>query len=346
MNLIHSQDVDLTPLQGSRVAVVGYGSQGRAHALNLHDSGIDVVVGARVGGASARQAELDGLTVTSIEEAVRGADVVALLLPDTAQPAVFVEEVAPNLQAGALLMFAHGFNVHYKTIEPSADVDVALVAPKSPGALVRRQFEKGQGVPCLFAVHQDTTGTARARTLAYAHGLGGTRAGVLETSFAEETETDLFGEQAVLCGGATELVVAGFETLTKAGYQPEVAYFECLHELKLIVDLLYEGGLAKMHQFVSDTAKYGDLSRGPRVVDGHSREVMQTVLDEIRDGTFAREWIKENQDGGGNYKRMLASDLEHPIESVGRQLRGRMSWLQEDGEGVSEVAITSNGEAP
>ncbi len=332
MNLLTENQIDPTHLQTDRIAVIGYGSQGRAHARNLHDRGLDVIVGARAGGASARLAAADGLATAPIAEATRGADVVMLLLPDTVQPDVFRREIVDHLQAGALLLFAHGFNVHYGTLTPPSSIDIALVAPKSPGALVRREFELGRGVPCLFAVHRDATGSARARTLAYAHAIGCARAGVLETTFAEETETDLFGEQAVLCGGATELVLAGFETLTQAGYQPEVAYFECLHELKLIVDLLYEGGLAKMHRFISDTAKYGDLSRGPRIIDDAARRRMRGVLDEVRSGEFAREWIAENTRGCTNYRRLLADDLAHPIEVVGARLRQRMSWLDGDAE--------------
>lgn len=350
MKLFNQDDVDTSTLSGARVAVLGYGSQGRAHALNLRDSGFDVVVGARADGPSATKARADGLAVASMAEATRGAQVVAILLPDTTQPEVFERDIAPNLEPGAMLLFAHGFNIHYGTLQAPDLVDVTMIAPKSPGALVRREFEKGQGVPCLLAVHQDHTGFAHARALAYAHGIGGTRAGVLETTFAEETETDLFGEQAVLCGGVTELVVAGFETLTQAGYQPEVAYFECLHELKLIVDLLYEGGLAKMHKFISDTAKYGDLTRGPRIIDEGVRARMREVLEEVRDGTFAREWIAENKNGRPEYDRKLADDLNHEVEAVGRRLRGRMSWLQdskkkvETASGEQQMAESASGE--
>jgi ketol-acid reductoisomerase len=328
MKVFTEQDVQSSHLQGQRVAVVGYGSQGRAHALNLRDSGVEVVLGLRPGGASSKQAKEDGWEPQPVAKAVEGADIVMILTPDTAQAGMFRSEVGPKLKKGALLMFAHGFNVHYGQIEAPEGVDVSLVAPKSPGALVRREYERGCGVPCLMAVHKDSTGTAHARTLAYAHAIGGTRAGVLETSFAEETETDLFGEQAVLCGGVTELVTKGFETLTEAGYRPEIAYFECLHELKLIVDLLHEGGLAKVHQFVSETAIYGDLSRGPRVVDDSAKQKMKEVLEEVQNGTFAREWLLENQVGKPSYRRMLARDLEHPIEEVGRKLRARMPWLE------------------
>ena len=338
MNLITENQISLSPLDNARVAILGYGSQGRAHALNLKDSGINVTVGARTGGESHRQAEADGCAVATITEAAAAADIVMVLLPDTAQPEVYRAEIAPNLRAGALLLFAHGFNIQYKAIEPAADIDVGMVAPKSPGALVRRQFELGRGVPCLFAIHQNPSGTARDRTLAYSHALGGTRAGVLETTFAEETETDLFGEQAVLCGGVTELILAGFETLTAAGYQPEVAYFECLHELKLIVDLLYEGGLARLHRYVSDTAKYGDLSRGPRVIDDRVRQKMAEILEEIRNGTFAREWMSEHENGRPRYREMLETDLEHPIERIGRELRQRMDWLPNDAKFASARA--------
>ncbi len=279
-------------------------------------------------GKTRKTAENDGFEVAEPGSAVEGADLVAFLCPDTTQPAVY-DAIVDRIPQNATLLFAHGFNIHFGAITPREDLDVILIAPKGPGDLVRRQYEQGKGVPCLMAVHQDASGGARETALAYAHGIGGSRGGVLETTFAEETETDLFGEQAVLCGGATELVVAGFETLVEAGYQPEVAYFECMHELKLIVDLLHEGGIAKMHQFISDTAKYGDLTRGKRVVDAHSRERMREVLAEIQDGRFAREWIEENATGGENYRRLLDEDLDQPIEEVGKTLRARMSWLEE-----------------
>jgi ketol-acid reductoisomerase len=313
----------------ARVAVIGYGSQGRAHARNLADSGFEVTVGLRPDGPSWQRAMSDGMRVAAPAEAAAGADIVAMLVPDMAAPKTW-RAIEAEVKPGAALLFAHGFNIHYGSIRPRADLDVVLVAPKGPGDLVRRQYQEGRGVPCLLAVAQDATGRAKARALGYAHGIGGTRGGVLETTFAEETETDLFGEQAVLCGGVTELVVQGFETLVEAGYQPEVAYFECMHELKLIVDLLHEGGLAKMHQFVSDTAKYGDLSRGPRIVDEHTRERMREVLAEIRDGRFAREWRAEYEAGMPRYAEWLAKDLNHPIEKVGRELRARMSWLRAD----------------
>jgi ketol-acid reductoisomerase len=329
MKIYVESDVEPDQAEVTCIAVIGYGSQGRAHALNLKESGFEVTVGLRPGGASWRKAEADGIRVAPPGQAVEDADVVALLVPDMAAPAVW-RVIEGSIRPGAAVLFAHGFNIHYGSIKASAALDVILVAPKGPGALVRRQFEEGRGVPCLMAVAQDATGRAKARALAYAHGIGGTRGGVLETSFAEETETDLFGEQAVLCGGVTELVLQGFETLVEAGYQPEVAYFECMHELKLIVDLLHEGGLAKMHQFVSDTAKYGDLSRGPRIVDGHTRERMREVLREVRDGTFAREWKAEYEAGLPRYKALLTADLNHPVEKVGRELRARMSWLKSD----------------
>jgi len=328
MKLFVESDAQPAVLSGERIAVLGYGSQGRAHALNLRDSGYDVVVGLRPGGKTSAKAERDGLPVKTPVEAVKGAGLVAFLAPDMAQAQLY-KDIEPQLKKGATLLFAHGFNIHYKQIQPRADLDVVLIAPKGPGDLVRRQYEQGRGVPCLLAVAQDATGKAEARALAYAHGIGGTRGGVLKTTFAEETETDLFGEQAVLCGGATELVVNGFKTLVEAGYQPEVAYFECMHELKLIVDLLHEGGLKKMHQFVSDTAKYGDLTRGPRIIDAHVRDSMRQVLKEVQDGTFAKQWIAETKAGQPNYKRLLQQDLDEGIEKVGRELRGRMSWLQE-----------------
>jgi ketol-acid reductoisomerase len=328
MQLFVESDVDAGALRGEKIAVLGYGSQGRAHAMNLRDSGYEVVIGLRPDGKTTPKAQRDGFTVLAPAEAVKGVGLVAFLAPDLAQAQLY-KDIEPNLKKGATLLFAHGFNIHYKLIQPRADLDVVLIAPKGPGDLVRRQYEQGRGVPCLMAVAQDASGKAQARALAYAHGIGGTRGGVLATTFGEETETDLFGEQAVLCGGATELIVRGFETLVEAGYQPEVAYFECMHEMKLIVDLLHEGGLKKMHQFVSDTAKYGDLTRGPRIIDAHVRENMKQVLKEVQDGTFAREWIEENKAGQKNYKRLMQEDLEQRIEKVGKELRGRMSWLQE-----------------
>lgn len=318
---------DATSLSGRKLAVLGYGSQGTAHALNLRDSGQDVTLGLRPGSRTWARAEADGWQPQTPEDAVRDADVVAFLVPDMVQAALYTQ-VAPHMKSGATLLFAHGFNVHYGHITPPADCDVVLVAPKSPGALVRSQYEQGRGVPCLIAVHQDASGSARDTALGWAHGLGGTRAGVLQTSFAEETETDLFGEQAVLCGGATELVKRGFETLVEAGYQPEIAYFECLHELKLIVDLLYEGGFARMHEFVSETAKWGDLTQGPRVIDARVKDTMRAVLKDIQDGTFAREWADEHAGGMKRYNQLQDEDLGHEIEKVGASLRSHMAWIQ------------------
>ncbi len=328
MKMYSEADVDASCLADRRVAILGYGSQGRAHALNLKDSGFNVVMGLRRDGASWTQAKADGLTVKEPADAVRDAAIVAFLTPDMVQKRLYAA-VADNIADGAALLFAHGFAVHFGQVEPRPDLDVVLIAPKGPGGLVRRQYEEGHGVPCLVAVHQDATGHALKLALAYAAGIGGARAGVIETTFAEETETDLFGEQAVLCGGATELIVAGFETLVEAGYHPEEAYYEVMHELKLIVDLLHEGGLRKMHKFISDTAAYGDMVSGPRVVDANSRAQMKAVLRDIQDGTFARNWIAENEAGMPEFKRMMKADLEHPIEKVGAELRGRMDWLEE-----------------
>ncbi len=322
-------DVDPTLLPQLNVAIIGYGSQGRAHALNLRDSGARVQVGLREGGKSWKAAQNDGFEPVTPKAAVKGADIVAILVPDLAQPELLSLEILPFAQSNTSLLFAHGFNIHFEFVDVPKHFDVMMVAPKGPGQLVRRQFVEGRGVPSLFAIHQDHSGRAKDRALAYAHGIGGTRAGVIETSFAEETNTDLFGEQAVLCGGVTELVTAGFETLVDAGYAAEVAYFECLHELKLIVDLLYEGGLEKMHETISDTAKYGDLTRGPRVVDENVRARMKTILSEIESGQFAREWQAEYQAGGNHYDELMQKDLAHPIEDVGRSLRSQMSWLKQ-----------------
>ena len=328
MQMYSEADVDISILADRQVTILGYGSQGRAHALNLQDSGFNVVVGLRSTGNSWAKAKADGLKVKEPNDAVRGATVVMFLTPDMVQKALY-NAVVDDIEQGATLMFAHGFAVHYEQVQPRSDLNVALIAPKGPGGLVRRQYEEGHGVPCLVAVHQDATGDALQIALAYSAGIGGARAGVIETTFAEETETDLFGEQAVLCGGATELIVAGFETLVEAGYQPEVAYYEVMHELKLIVDLLHEGGLRKMHKFISDTAAWGDMVSGPRVVDDTSRAAMKAVLNEIQDGTFARNWIAENENGMPEFKRMMNADLEHPIEKVGADLRGRMDWLED-----------------
>ncbi len=328
MQMYSESDVDTSRLTGKQVTILGYGSQGRAHALNLKDSGFNVVVGLRPDGASWAKAEADGLIVQAPNDAVKGATIVMFLTPDMVQKSLYAS-VVDDIAEGATLLFAHGFAIHYKQVQPRADLNVALIAPKGPGGLVRRQYEEGHGVPCLVAVHQDAGGDALQIALAYSAGIGGARAGVIATTFAEETETDLFGEQAVLCGGATELIVAGFETLVEAGYQPEVAYYEVMHELKLIVDLLHEGGLRKMHKFISDTAAWGDMVSGPRVVDASSRAAMKQVLTEIQDGTFARNWIAENEAGMPEFKRMMNDDLEHPIEKVGADLRGRMDWLEE-----------------
>lgn len=310
-----------------RITVVGYGSQGRAHALNLRDSGFDVTVGLRPGGPTTPKASADGFTVKSPAEAVQTADIVAVLTPDMVQAQLYTEVLAPNLRKGACLLFAHGFNVHYQQLIPRADLDVVLVVPKGPGALVRREFEHGRGVPAIYAVHQDTSGQAESLALTYCAGIGGARQNAIKTTFKEETETDLFGEQAVLCGGVTKLVQTGWETLVEAGYQPEVAYYECLHELKLIVDLFYEGGITRMHEFVSETAQYGSLTRGSYVVDAHTRAQMKKVLAEIQDGTFARQWIAEYRAGNAHYHALKQGDLQHPIEATGRKLRAAMAWL-------------------
>jgi ketol-acid reductoisomerase len=322
MATIHT-DGNVELLSG-KVAVLGYGSQGHAHALNLHDSGVEVEVGLREGSPSWATAEEAGLTVRTVPDAVAGAQVVSVLMPDQVQPAVYEEHVAPNLAAGAAVLFAHGFNVHFGRIQPPADNDVIMVAPKGPGHIVRRLFEQGWGTPALVAVQTDASGRAFDTALAYAAGIGATRAGVLETTFAEETETDLFGEQAVLCGGVSELVRAGFETLVEAGYQPEVAYYECLHELKLIVDLIYEGGLQHMRWSVSDTAEFGDYTRGARVIDDHVRANMRRVLAEVRDGTFAKEWIADMDAGEPGLRGLRAEAETDRLEVVGRDLRGRM----------------------
>jgi ketol-acid reductoisomerase len=309
------------------IAVIGYGSQGRAHALNLRDSGFDVSIGLRPGGPTEQKAKADGFQVQTPAAAATGADLVAVLTPDMVQPQLYRDVIAPHIRTGACLLFAHGFNVHYQQIAPRDDLDVVLVAPKGPGALVRREYEVGRGVPSVYAVHQDRSGRAAQLALAYCAGIGGARQNAIMTTFQEETETDLFGEQAVLCGGATKLVQAGWETLVEAGYQPEIAYYECLHELKLIVDLLYEGGITRMHEFISETAQYGDLTRGPYIIDAHARAQMKKILAEIQDGTFARQWIAEYASGNANYKALKQADLEHPIEATGRKLRASMKWL-------------------
>ena len=325
--MYYDNDADPAALAGQTVAIIGYGSQGHAHALNLHESGVDVIVGLQPGSKSRPLAEEAGLRVADVADAVKAADVVMILVPDTGQKAVYDSEIAPNLRAGQLVMFAHGFNIHFGRIDPPGNVDVGMVAPKGPGHLLRSVFQAGGGVPALFAVHRDATGTARARTLAYARALGNTRAGVLETTFAEETETDLFGEQSVLCGGTSALVKMAFETLVEAGYQPELAYFETMHELKLIVDLLYRGGLNFMRFSVSDTAEYGDYVSGPRIIDEHVRTTMRQVLTEIQDGTFAKAWIAESDGGRHEFERLRAQDRDHQIEKVGAELRSQMAFL-------------------
>jgi len=319
-------------LPQTTIAVIGYGSQGRAHALNLRESGFDVTVGLRPGGPTEAKATADGFVVKSPVEAVKDADLVSVLTPDMVQKKLYEEVLAPNMKQGACLLFAHGLNVHFGLIEPREDLDVALVAPKGPGALVRREYEIGRGVPCIWAVHQDRSGKAEELALAYAAGLGGARANLIKTTFKEETETDLFGEQAVLCGGASSLVQAGFETLIEAGYQPEIAYYEVMHELKLIVDLFYEGGITRMLEFVSETAQYGDYVSGPRVIDASTKERMKTILKEIQDGTFTKNWVAEYEAGLPNYNKLKQADLEHPIEEVGKALRAKMTWLQDEKE--------------
>ena len=336
--LYYEKDAKPEILKNRKIAILGYGSQGHAHALNLHDSGFDVIVGLRPDSSSIDKAIKAGLTVTSIEEAAKQAEVIMMLLPDTAQKAAYEAEVAPHMTAGKVLMFAHGFNIRYGLINPPADVDVVMCAPKGPGHLVRRTFKEGGGVPALIAVHQDATGHAKEIALAYAHGVGGTRVGVLETTFTEETETDLFGEQAVLCGGVTALVRAGFETLVEAGYQPESAYFECLHELKLIVDLMYEEGITGMRYSISDTAEYGDLTRGSRIITDAVKHEMKEVLAEIQDGRFAAEWIKENEIGRPRYRELKEAGKRHPIEEVGAKLRAMMPFISAGKQKVEDIS--------
>ncbi len=326
--MFYEKDADLSHLNGKTVAVIGYGSQGHAHALNLRDSGIDVIVGLRRGSSSRAEAEGEGLRVADIDEAAREADVIMMLVPDQNHRQVYLENVEAGLREGNALFFAHGFNIHFAQVVPPPFVDVIMVAPKSPGHMVRRLFQEGSGTPALVAVHQDFTGKALQLGLAYAAGLGCTRAGVIETTFAEETETDLFGEQCVLCGGVSELIRAGFDTLVEAGYQPEIAYFECLHELKLIVDLIYEGGISFMRNSISDTAEYGDMTRGRRIIDEGTRAEMRRILEEIRSGEFAREWILENHAGRPVYNSLRRRDACHLIETVGKDLRSMMSWLE------------------
>ncbi|KOX03919.1 ketol-acid reductoisomerase [Streptomyces sp. NRRL B-1140] len=328
--MFYDADADLSIIQGRKVAVIGYGSQGHAHALSLRDSGVDVRVGLHEGSKSKAKAEEQGLRVVSPSEAAAEADVIMILVPDPIQAQVYEEHIAPNLNDGDALFFGHGLNIRYGFIKPPAGVDVCMVAPKGPGHLVRRQYEEGRGVPCIAAVEQDATGNAFALALSYAKGIGGTRAGVIKTTFTEETETDLFGEQAVLCGGTAALVKAGFETLTEAGYQPEIAYFECLHELKLIVDLMYEGGLEKMRWSISETAEWGDYVTGPRIITDATKAEMKKVLAEIQDGTFATQWMDEYHGGLKKYNEYKKQDSEHLLETTGKELRKLMSWVDEE----------------
>jgi ketol-acid reductoisomerase len=329
-SIFYDDDADLPLLEGKTIAILGYGSQGHAHALNLKDSGCDVVVGLRPGSASRAAAEAEGLTVLDVGDAASRGDLVMILLPDEKQAEAWGSEIADGIAPGNLLLFAHGFSIHFDQIDPPLGVDVGMVAPKGPGHLVRRQFADGRGVPCLMAIHQDATGDARDLVLAYAKGIGGTRAGVIETTFKDETETDLFGEQAVLCGGLTELARAGFETLVEGGYDPRLAYFECLHELKLIVDLMYEKGIQGMRDSISNTAEYGDMTRGKRVISDETREAMRKILADIQSGEFAREWIAENRAGAESFQRMRAEAADHQVEKVGKDLRSMMPWIETD----------------
>ena len=330
MKMYYDKEADLGLLSDKTVAIIGYGSQGHAHALNLHDSGVKVVVGLREGSNSRQSAADEGLEVMSVPDAASAADIVVMLINDENQGRVFREEILPGLSPGNSVAFAHGFNIHYGQVVPPADNDVFMIAPKGPGHLVRRVFTQGGGVPALLAIHQAPSGNTQNVALAYAKGLGATRAGVIETTFREETETDLFGEQSVLCGGLSELIRAGFDTLVEAGYQPEVAYFECLHEVKLIVDLIYEGGIANMRSSISDTAEFGDLTRGKRIITDETRQTMKDILNEIQTGVFPREWLQENQVGRPVYTARKRQDQEHLIETVGEKLRGMMSWLGQD----------------
>ena len=325
--MFYEKDTNLGLLQGKKVAVIGFGSQGHAHALNLHESGVDVVVGLYEGSKSWDKVKEAGLEVATTAEAAKKADIIMILVPDEKQAKLYREEIAPYLEEGNALVFAHGFNIHFKQIVPPSNVDVFMIAPKGPGHMVRRTYTEGSGVPCLIAVEQDYSGKAKDLALAYAHGIGGARAGVLETTFKDETETDLFGEQAVLCGGVTALIKAGFETLVEAGYAPENAYFECMHEMKLIVDLMYQGGMAAMRYSISDTAEYGDYVTGSRIITDETKKEMKQVLTEIQDGTFAKKWLLENQVGRPTFNAMRRMEAEHPIEKVGKELREMMSWI-------------------
>jgi ketol-acid reductoisomerase len=328
-NRYYEKDGSLEHLQGRKIAIIGYGSQGHAHSLNLRDSGAEVIVGLYPGSKSWAKAEAAGLKVMTTADAAKAADVIMILVSDHIQADLYNSDIAPHMKPGKTLMFAHGFNIHFQQIAAPEGVDVSMVAPKAPGHRVRELYTEGVGVPALVAIHQDASGKAMPNALAYALALGCLKAGVIETTFREETESDLFGEQAVLCGGVSELIRAGFETLTEAGYAPEIAYFECLHELKLIVDLLHEGGITKMHQFISDTAKYGDLTRGPRVINEKTKNEMRKILKEIQTGKFARQWIEENKSGQKEYRRMLKQDMDRQIEKVGTALRARMPWLND-----------------
>ena len=328
MKIYYDKDTDLSIIRGKKVAIVGYGSQGHAHALNLKDSGVQVVVALREGSNSVAKAKNAGLTVKSVPEAVKGVDIVMILAPDEQHKKIYNEQVEPNLKQGATLAVAHGFSIHFGFIQPRADLDVIMIAPKGPGHLVRTMFSQGGGVPCLIAVKQDASGKAKPTALSYAAAIGGGRAGVIETTFKDETETDLFGEQAVLCGGATHLVQAGYETLVEAGYPPEMAYFECLHELKLIVDLMYEGGIANMRYSISNTAEYGDYTRGPRIINEQTKAEMRKILKEIQSGQFAKEWMAENETGGKRFPEMRSQAAKHPIEEVGGKLRDMMPWIK------------------
>ena len=325
--MFYEKDTNLGLLQGKKVAVIGFGSQGHAHALNLHESGVDVVVGLYEGSKSWDKVKEAGLEVATTAEAAKKADIIMILVPDEKQAKLYREEIAPYLEEGNALVFAHGFNIHFKQIVPPSNVDVFMIAPKGPGHMVRRTYTEGSGVPCLIAVEQDYSGKAKDLALAYANGIGGARAGVLETTFKDETETDLFGEQAVLCGGVTALIKAGFETLVEAGYAPENAYFECMHEMKLIVDLMYQGGMAAMRYSISDTAEYGDYVTGSRIITDETKKEMKQVLTEIQDGTFAKKWLLENQVGRPTFNAMRRMEAEHPIEKVGKELREMMSWI-------------------
>ena len=335
--MYYDDDADLKLLNDRTVGVIGFGSQGHAHALNLRDSGVDVVVGLYPGSKSWKKAEDAGLRVMAVDDAARAADVIMILTPDQIQKQLYEEHIEGGLKAGKTLMFAHGFNIHFGQIKPPPDVDVTMIAPKGPGHLVRRVFTEGGGVPSLLAVHQSATELAKQTALAYAKGLGATRAGVLETTFREETETDLFGEQTILCGGITALIKASFETLVEAGYQPESAFFECMHELKLIVDLIYEGGLASMRYSISDTAEYGDYTRGPRIITEETRKEMRKILEEIQSGQFAKEWILENQAGRPSFLAMRRREAEHPVEFVGEEMRGMMGWLKQGKQAVTSI---------